>query len=463
MLEQVHRAPPVAFLPPRHDRKREQERRRDRHDGPADRWRVGATKSATPQTAATASPIDGRYVYRSAIDWSPACTSPDTGTSIPRNHNHPTSRYGRRRRSAHAAHRQRDHQQDRPRHGPRRPVAGVGVEDRKVRRPERLAQVPRDRHRRVGRPLAERPEFLAAHRPALALQRDRPRRRNAGQCEQRDFLQQQPTPPDHGRGVHRFGPGGRPRPNRRSGHQSSSSRTAGSVTSIVLDISPSAYRTNTAAYRPSPGRRTYRSYAHSVSRKNVAASTSFRSAIHATDSTRSGWTANSAADGRARPPPGGHRPQHEEHEGCVGRVQQGGRRVVPPGVEPEQRHVRQVRQPRDRQPVGKVRRGERPAHAVERQPPHHDRVVRDVLRVVVVEEVVEQDGEVEEERADEQGEGDEQVRPRGAGAEAPASRRGGLSAFAAGASSFRRWRRFPIGCTQASESSSRRVIASAGL
>ena len=48
-------------------------------------------------------PMSGTYVYRSAIGCSPTCTSPMTGTSVPRYQNQPTARYGRRRTSAAAA------------------------------------------------------------------------------------------------------------------------------------------------------------------------------------------------------------------------------------------------------------------------------------------------------------------------------------------------------------------------
>src|SRR5579859_6150334 len=39
-------------------------------------------------------PINGTYVYRSAIAWPPTCTNPITGTRVPRNHNQPISKWG---------------------------------------------------------------------------------------------------------------------------------------------------------------------------------------------------------------------------------------------------------------------------------------------------------------------------------------------------------------------------------
>ena len=37
-------------------------------------------------------PVRGTYVYRSAIVWTPTCTIPLTGTSVPTNQNQPTAR-----------------------------------------------------------------------------------------------------------------------------------------------------------------------------------------------------------------------------------------------------------------------------------------------------------------------------------------------------------------------------------
>src|SRR2546426_5230292 len=57
------------------------------------------TSSSTDQHTAMKMPIDGMYVYRSAIDCSPTCTSPITGTSVPRYQSQPMSRYGAGRTS----------------------------------------------------------------------------------------------------------------------------------------------------------------------------------------------------------------------------------------------------------------------------------------------------------------------------------------------------------------------------
>ncbi len=39
--------------------------------------------------------MEGIYMYRSAMAWLPTCTSPITGTSVPRNHSQPIRKYGR--------------------------------------------------------------------------------------------------------------------------------------------------------------------------------------------------------------------------------------------------------------------------------------------------------------------------------------------------------------------------------
>src|SRR5215831_8653016 len=54
-------------------------------------------RSLIPHTAAMNIPMSGIYAYRSAIDCAPAWISPITGTSVPRNHSHPTPRYLHRR------------------------------------------------------------------------------------------------------------------------------------------------------------------------------------------------------------------------------------------------------------------------------------------------------------------------------------------------------------------------------
>ena len=56
--------------------------------------------------------------------------------------------------------------------------------------------------------------------------------------------------------------------------------------------------------------------------KNRPLSTSFRSVTQATDSTRSGWTANSAAASALGHKPAGHPPQRQEEEQRGGGVQE---------------------------------------------------------------------------------------------------------------------------------------------
>src|SRR5687768_15822353 len=94
---------------------------------------------------------------------------------------------------------------------------------------------------------------------------------------------------------------GESRRSRRSGQTSSSRRTTGSVTTIGFDISERPNITTTTRYRFQCGRLTYEAYAQIVSAQKNVLRTSFLSAIHATDSTWSGCTANTAATNALRP------------------------------------------------------------------------------------------------------------------------------------------------------------------
>src|SRR5437660_11903293 len=85
---------------------------------------------------------------------------------------------------------------------------------------------------------------------------------------------------------------------RRKGQTSSRSSTNGAVTSIGFEASPAAKSAQTKRYRAAPGLRTQPSQATSMRRKKKAESTSLRSEIQTTDSTRSGCTANNAAVSR---------------------------------------------------------------------------------------------------------------------------------------------------------------------
>src|SRR6185369_2954128 len=69
----------------------------------------------------------------------------------------------------------------------------------------------------------------------------------------------------------------------------------GVVTSIGFDIKPKAKQTATTAIRCQVWPRTYLRYASKVSMKKSPLSTSFRSEIQATDSTRNGCMAKMAA------------------------------------------------------------------------------------------------------------------------------------------------------------------------
>ena len=74
----------------------------------------------------------------------------------------------------------------------------------------------------------------------------------------------------------------------------------GSVTSIGFDINPMAKSTRTSTYRATVLDANQCSHARRVRSQNRVLSTSFRSAIQATDSTCSGWTADSAATNAGR-------------------------------------------------------------------------------------------------------------------------------------------------------------------
>ena len=76
---------------------------------------------------------------------------------------------------------------------------------------------------------------------------------------------------------------------------SSSSSTTGNITTIGFDVSANANAAMTNAKPRRVGRRTYSVHAQSPIIQKRPLKTSFRSVIQATDSTRSGCRANSAA------------------------------------------------------------------------------------------------------------------------------------------------------------------------
>jgi len=63
------------------------------------RGRRGARLSRRLQSRAICQPRIAKYVYRSAIDWKPTCTSPIMGSNIPTNQRHPTAIHGCVRRN----------------------------------------------------------------------------------------------------------------------------------------------------------------------------------------------------------------------------------------------------------------------------------------------------------------------------------------------------------------------------
>ena len=87
-------------------------------------------------------------------------------------------------------------------------------------------------------------------------------------------------------------------------------------------------------------------------------------------------------------------------------MQEGVRQMVTPWDEPEELHVRHVRDPRCRVPVAGGARGQRPSHPGAAQTRFNVFISRDVRRVVVVYEIeladlpVKQQGQDEETRAD---------------------------------------------------------------
>ena len=80
----------------------------------------------------------------------------------------------------------------------------------------------------------------------------------------------------------------------------------------------------------------YRVYAQSVSMKNSPLNTSLRSATHATDSTRNGWIANTAATNALRQEVWGpvHQPQHQKKQDRRRRMEQDIGEMMAAGIQP---------------------------------------------------------------------------------------------------------------------------------
>ena len=115
--------------------------------------------------------------------------------------------------------------------------------------------------------------------------------------------------------------------------------------------------------------------------------TSFRSEIHATDSTCSGCTAKSAADKGTAARRRRDVNEQSEQQQRVDDVEDEIGDVMGAGREPEELHVDEVRQPRQRMPVGVVERGERPRDGRARQPVCDVRVLTDVDGIVELDEI----------------------------------------------------------------------------
>jgi hypothetical protein len=98
--------------------------------------------------------------------------------------------------------------------------------------------------------------------------------------------------------------------------------------------------------------------------------------------------AEQRGDERAPPRRAGHDVEQHEDERRVGGVQDDARRVVPGRGVAEELPVEHVGHPRDRMPVRHVARGPGPADRCSIQTSPNERVLGDVLVVVVVREVV---------------------------------------------------------------------------
>ena len=131
----------------------------------------------------------------------------------------------------------------------------VRVEGDEIHREQQPCRCISGRRRRVAGARPEREELRQHHRAAALLRQIGDAAGDGGEREERSLFQEQAQRGGaRGTPANRRSPGG----NRCSGHQSSSSRTKGSVTSIGLARRPSRKTARTARYRPVPGLRAYR-------------------------------------------------------------------------------------------------------------------------------------------------------------------------------------------------------------
>ena len=135
--------------------------------------------------------------------------------------------------------------------------------------------------------------------------------------------------------------------------------------------------------------------------------TVFRSDTQATDSTFSGWTANSAATNGAAPHESGRLRQQKEQQHHVDGVPEDALGVMSSGPQSEQLHVQHVRKPRQRMPIGFRGRSESPRHAAVGQALLDVEVRGDIRGIVVVDESILQCRIIENQSAQEEQERDE--------------------------------------------------------
>ena len=122
--------------------------------------------------------------------------------------------------------------------------------------------------------------------------------------------------------------------------------------------------------------------------QNSPLRTSFRSATHATDSTRNGWMAKSAAASAPAPDTTGHPLQDEEQQDDGSGVQQEVREMVPSGSVVIDFPIEHVGNPCHRDPRAFVAVCESPSDRVQRQPVRNMIIVVDALIIVEIDKLV---------------------------------------------------------------------------
>ena len=135
-------------------------------------------------------------------------------------------------------------------------------------------------------------------------------------------------------------------------------------------------------------------------------STSLRSATQATDSTCSGCSANSAATTPLRQSAPVSLLEQEKEQQRVGDVEEQARQVMPARPQPVKLAVEHVRKHRDRMPVARDLTVPRPGKPFGAQAGLHVRIGGDVIRIVVVDELMPSDRPINHQRAHRQKQAD---------------------------------------------------------